>query len=170
MDDNNKYKYCYDINTKIIRVSINNPMDVWIWRECKTKQDYWYKIKTFLWTDTKTGYQIYKITINYKYYNLSRVIYKCFNNDWDIGDSGKNNFIDHINRNSLDNRIVNLRVLTNQQNQFNTNARGTCYHKYNNNWIAAIRINGKRYTKSGFKTEQDARNHYLILKQKHHII
>ena len=169
-DDNNKYKYCYDINDKIIRVSIDNPMDVWSWREYKTKPDDWFKIKVYLLTNPKTGYQTYKIHIDNKNYVLSRVIYKCFNNEWDITDNGKNNFIDHININSLDNRIVNLRILPHQQNQFNTNARGTCFQKNNNNWRAEIMISGKKISKSGFDTEELAHQHYLILKQKYHII
>ena len=169
-EDNNNYKYCYDINTKIIKLSINNPMDVWIWREYKTKPDVWFKIKPCLWTSPIDGYQTYKININYKKYTLSRVIYKCFNNDWDIEDSSQNNFIDHINNNSLDNRIVNLRILTHQQNQFNTNARGTCFVKNRNCWSAQLHINGKKISKSGFKTEEAAHQHYLLLKQQYHSI
>ena len=169
-DDNNKYKYCKDINGKRIRVSIDNPMDVWCWREFKTKQDYWFKINVYLLTHPKTGYQTYKIKINNKNYVLSRVIYKCFNNEWDITDNGKNNFIDHINNNSLDNRIVNLRIVTNQQNCFNTTARGTRFRKDNNCWKAQLCINGKMISKSGFKTEEEAHQHYLFLKQKYHII
>tara|TARA_R110002012_G_scaffold254961_1_gene434120 strand:+ start:225 stop:764 length:540 start_codon:yes stop_codon:yes gene_type:complete len=172
-DDNNKYKYCKDINDKRIRVSIDNILDVWYWKECKTKQDYWYKINVYLYTNPKTGYQKYNLMINGKTCVLSRVIYKCYNNDWDITDSGKNNFVDHINNNSLDNRIVNLRILTNQQNQFNRNTRGTHFRKDwnpHNFWTAGITINGKRICKSGFETEEEAHQHYLILKQKYHII
>ena len=168
-DDNNKYKYCYDINDKIIRVSIDNPMDVWYWKEYKSKPDDWYKFKAYLRIN-KNGYKRYVITIDTKKYILSRVIYKCFNNEWDITDVSQNNFIDHINRNSLDNRIVNLRVLTQQQNQFNRNARGTTFIVSDNCWRAQLRINGKRYTKQGFDTEELAHQHYLILKQKYHII
>ena len=167
-EDNINYKYCYDINTKIIRVSINNPMDVWSWRE-HLKVPYWFKIKVRLITNPKTGYQNYTIKINYKHYILSRVIYKCFNNKWDITDVS-NNIIDHINRNSLDNRIENLRVLTNQQNGFNTIARGTYFVKKRNCWTAQLCINGKIISKSGFDTEEAAHQHYLILKQKYHII
>ena len=169
-DDNNKYKYCDNINGKRIRVSIDNPMDVWCWRECKTKQDYWFKTNLILFVHPKTGYQKYKIHINRKQYALSRVIYKCYNSDWDITDRGKNNIVDHINNNSLDNRILNLRIVTHQQNLFNTNARGTSFNKYNNNWRAAITINDKMISKSGFDTEELAHQHYLFLKQKYHII
>ena len=169
-EDNNKYKYCYDINDKIIRVSIDNPMDVWSWREYKTQPDDWYKIQVSIWTSPKTGYQTYRVMINNKTCVLSRVIYKCFNNHWDIDDSSMNNQVDHINRNSLDNRIVNLRIVTNQQNQFNRkNTRGTTFHK-NNKWRAQIKINGKMIFKDGFETEEEAHQHYLILKQKYHII
>jgi len=170
-DDNNKYKYCKDINGKRIRVSIDNPMDVWSWKECKIKQDYWFKINVHLKTNPNSGYQNYTANINYKKYYLSRVIYKCFNNHWDIDDSSMNNQVDHINRNSLDNRILNLRIVTNQQNQFNRkNTRGTGFVARYNCWRSILYINGKDITKSGFKTEEEAHQHYLILKQKYHII
>jgi len=169
-EDNNKYKYCYDINTKIIRICINNPLDVWCWKHYKTKSDKWLKLKVYLWTNPKDGYQKYRITINYKNYTLSRVIYKCINNKWDIDDSSKNNIIDHKNNNSLDNRIENLRVVTQQQNGFNTNARGTTFNKKNNCWTAQLGINGKIKSKSGFKTEEAAHKHYLMMKKEYHII
>ena len=162
-DDNNKYKYCKDINGKRIRVSIDNPMDVWSWKECKTKQDYWFKINVY--------YQTYTANINYNNYALSRVIYKCFNNDWDITDVSMINYVDHINNNSLDNRIVNLRILTHQQNCFNRkNARGAYFRKDSNCWTAEIKINGKKISKSGFETEELAHQWYLMKKKELHII
>ena len=167
-DDNNKYKYCV-IDDKRIRVSIDNILDVWIWREYKSKPDDWLKLNPSICTNVR-DYQYYKIHIKPKNYTHSRVIYKCFNNNWDITDVSKNNFVDHINNNPLDNRIENLRILTHQQNCFNRNVRGTHFRKDSNNWKAKICINGKNITKSGFKTEEEAHQHYLILKQKYHIM
>ena len=169
MNDDSKYKYC-DINNKIIRISIDNYLDIWSWREYKTKDDVWFKIKPYLYTNPRNGYQSYKININYKLYTLSRVIYKLYNKNWDITDVSKNNIIDHINRNSLDNQIENLRNFTQQHNCFNRNARGTYFRKDANCWRAQLVINGKKKSKSGFETEELAHQHYLILKQKYHII
>jgi hypothetical protein len=61
--------------------------------------------------------------------------------------------IDHINGNGMDNRLQNLRSVTNSQNMLNpTNAtptnntsgrRGVYYDKSKSKWIAAIAIRGK---------------------------
>ena len=75
--------------------------------------------------------------------------------------------VDHINRNRSDNRIENLRIVTNQQNSFNTNSKG--YTKHRNAFQACITLNGNKYYKS-FKTEEEAHNWYLSQKEKLHII
>lgn len=58
--------------------------------------------------------------------------------------------IDHINVDSLDNRIENLRPATNQQNMSNRNLfknnksgyKGVCWHKQHKKWGVTIGING----------------------------
>ena len=67
-----------------------------------------------------------RICINKKHYALHRIIYKYFNEDWDISYS-HNNQIDHININSLDNRIENLRVVDSSQNQRNQKKKRKLY-------------------------------------------
>jgi len=60
--------------------------------------------------------------------------------------------IDHRDRNGLNNRRSNLRVCTHQQNLFNQTQRvntssiykGVSWRKDRQEWIAYIRINGKR--------------------------
>ena len=56
------------------------------------------------------------IIINIKAYKYHRVVYKCYNPEWDINDSSRDNSIDHIDRNRLNNNINNLRVVNNSQN------------------------------------------------------
>lgn len=59
--------------------------------------------------------------------------------------------IDHINRNTIDNRIENLREATHSQNCMNKNlyksntsgVKGVSFHKKTNKWAAGIRLNGK---------------------------
>ena len=156
------------INNKLIRIDKNNSMNVWSWRDwVKTKPPYWYKIKLTLQTNYN-GYKSYTIRINGKAYILSRVVYKAHNNDWDITDNSMNNFIDHINKNSLDNRIENLRILTNQQNQFNTNTKGYRWRKKANKWEAQIRVNGKTKYLGLFTEEEDAHQAYLNAKELYH--
>jgi hypothetical protein len=78
--------------------------------------------------------------------------------------------LDHINQNRQDNRISNLRMVTNQQNSFNTNAKGYYWHKKNKKWRSKIHVNGKRIYLGYFNTEIEARQSYLEAKKIHHII
>ena len=158
-----------DIDNKKLRINKNDSLDIYSWREYKTKPDDWFKIKIKLETQ-KSGYKKYRIYINKKYHGLSRIIYKAHNKDWDIIDNGKNNFIDHINTNSLDNRIENLRVLTHQQNQFNRNAKGYYWNKKLNKWRSQIKINGKVKFLGHFDNEEDAAIAYLKAKEIYHKI
>jgi len=78
------------------------------------------------------------------------------------------NIIDHINCNKLDNRINNLRSVTNQQNGFNRNPKGFFCNR--NKYRTAIVINGKRINLGTFNTEEEARQAYLDAKKIYHII
>jgi hypothetical protein len=57
--------------------------------------------------------------------------------------------VDHINRNKLDNRKVNLRIASRSTNVHNskipvtntTGIKGVCFHKQSGNWEASIIIN-----------------------------
>jgi len=113
-----------------------------------------------------------QININKKKYQLHRIIYKYFNEDWDITDTSHNNLIDHININPLDNRIENLRVATCSQNVRNQNKRKNCSSKYKgvcwdkecNKWLSAIRINNKTKHLGRFDNEEEA---HLAYKKKY---
>lgn len=77
--------------------------------------------------------------------------------------------IDHINGIRDDNRICNLREVTHQQNQWNTNAKG--YSKRpNGRWQVRIRIEGKESYLGVYDTEEEARKTYLDAKKLYHII
>ena len=157
------------INDKLIRINKNDALDIYVWRDCKTKPSYWFKRKATLHTDNK-GYKSYHFPINYNHYLLSRVVYKAHNNDWDITDTKKTNEIDHININPIDNRIENLRILTHHQNSFNRRAKGYCWNKRIQKWIARIRVNDKEVWAQSFTEEEDAKNAYLEAKSLYHII
>jgi len=72
--------------------------------------------------------------------------------------------IDHINHNGLDNQKVNLRVVTNQQNQMNRRLyrntssffKGVSRNKLNKLWQASIEYNGKSINLGYFEEEIDA--------------
>ena len=158
-----------ELSGRQIRVDSEDALNIYIWRELKTKPSYWLKIKPTIMTYQETGYKKYVIGIN-KQYILSRVIYKAHNPEWDITDGSSSNQIDHININSLDNRIENLRVLNNQQNNFNKEVKGYTWVKNNNKWRAMIAVNGKSIHIGYFTEEADARQAYLTAKEKYHIM
>ena len=76
--------------------------------------------------------------------------------------------LDHINRITNDNRISNLRIINNQKNHFNTNAKGYCWNNNANKWQSYICIN-KTIHLGLFDTEEEARQAYLQAKEKYHI-
>ncbi len=79
--------------------------------------------------------------------------------------------IDHINGIRNDNRIINLRSVTRQQNQWNRKtAKGYYFDKKNNKYNSQIYLNTKRIYIGSFHTEVEARNAYLEAKQKYHVI
>jgi len=72
--------------------------------------------------------------------------------------------VDHINRNPLDNRKCNLRIVTRSQNMMNTSSQigssskyiGVCFDKIRNKWRATINLNGKQIQLGEFNNEIDA--------------
>lgn len=136
--------------------------------------------------------------IGYKYDPLTGIIYGVSGKEirrqrkgyiqinadfWDIGYINGHHFawywvyghvdfeqLDHINRNRSDNRIENLRMVTNQQNQFNREPKGYFYHKVQKQYRAAIRVNGKLIDLGGFKTKEEAIKRYYDQKPKYHTI
>ena len=74
---------------------------------------------------------------------------------------------DHINRNSMDNRLENLRWSTIQLNNLNKSCRGFYYDKRDNKFIAQLNMNGKSKYLGSFKYSIDARKCYLAAKKKY---
>ena len=100
---------------------------------------------------------------------VHRIIYLAHNPDWDLTYS-QTNCIDHVDRNTSNNNINNLRVVTHQQNQFNRNAKGYHWNKCNKKWIAQLVINDKKIHLGSFKTEAEASTAYQSAKLIHHVI
>lgn len=75
--------------------------------------------------------------------------------------------IDHINRNPSDNRISNLRLLTNSENIANNGAKGYYYWKSRNKYVAQIMINYKKIHLGVFDNEYEAKKAYIEAKKIH---
>ena len=78
--------------------------------------------------------------------------------------------IDHIDLNRKNNKINNLRSVTQQQNNFNNTAKGYYFNSKLNKYQSQISINYKTKFLGRFNTEQEARQAYLDAKKIYHII
>jgi len=80
-------------------------------------------------------------------------------------------FIDHIDRNKLNNKISNLRETDPSKNQMNrSNVKGYYFCKRSNRYISIIMVNYKSKQLGAFKTEEEARECYLKNKKIYHKI
>lgn len=78
-------------------------------------------------------------------------------------------FIDHINGAGDDNRIANLRLVTQSENQHNQRkAKGCGWHKATGKWQARIRVCGRMKTIGYYATEEEAHAAYLAAKRQYH--
>jgi hypothetical protein len=102
----------------------------------------------------------------------SRFIWEFFNGPIPDGIQ-----IDHANRDPSDNRLSNLRLATNSQNQFNRKGHGK-YKKGVNyspsreytdkDFVARIQVEGKRIYLGRFRTEDEAHEAYKAASAKLH--
>jgi hypothetical protein len=130
----------------------------------KPRKGEYYEMKYFI---NNKGYKILKLNHEGKRkpYFIHRIIAYAYlgldiNNPIQV--------IDHIDRNILNNCVSNLRIVSQQENCFNTNAKG--YHKRGNKYHAQIKINEKRIHLGMFDTEAEASNAYQQAKLIHHVI
>jgi hypothetical protein len=79
--------------------------------------------------------------------------------------------IDHINRDKSDNRIENLRDISQAENRYNlSNVRGYYYNQQRGLYISYITKNKKTIMLGKYTNEQDARQAYLNAKKIYHVI
>ncbi len=142
---------------------------LWVLREMwgtkKMNPPYWVVLKG---ATQSCGYK--QIKINNTFYLYHRVVYFLHHQDWDIHDTSSKNTIDHIDRNPQNNNIDNLRVLTQQQNLWNSNAKGYNWDSNAKKWRAQICVNRKSIYLGGFSCEADANNAYQEAKLIYHKI
>lgn len=113
------------------------------------------KISSYAWTikrDEQNNFRVRCTSSEYKGKDLHRLLFSY---------DTKNFVIDHINRNPLDNRRINLRLTTHSVNSTNAKARSNSktgirgvYYRDERvgisrpSWVCEWSIDGKRYTKS----------------------
>lgn len=115
------------------------------------------------WITTCNGVQYKKMSFSHKTLYVHRMIYL-----WHYGKIVK--YIDHINGNSLDNRIENLREATQSQNCANqalkknntSGYKGVRFRKDTNRWTANVMLNGKNISFGCFDNPKDAYEAYKI--------
>ena len=98
------------------------------------------------------------VKIDGSYYMVHRVIWT-----WFYGDDPREMLVDHINQDSLDDRIDNLRLVTRAQNRRNSRLnrnKTSCPYRnvYPNNgkWIARVSIEGKLKSLGTYATPEEA--------------
>jgi hypothetical protein len=106
-------------------------------------------------------------SINSKRYMTARIIGYAYLG-LDINDTTQE--IDHIDRNSLNNNLSNLRIVTREKNMWNRNPKGYSFHKFSKKWFACINVNHNRIDLGYYDTEEEARQAYLEAKIKYHIL
>lgn len=121
--------------------------------------DKWIYVSNYDWYLSKNGYPVcYKLGK----INLHRYIYTCI-----LGCPPPSHlYVDHIDRNKLNNTNDNLRLVTAQENSFNkstkTNTKGVKKIS-ENNYSASITKNGKKHVINNISTEKDAANIYNMM-------
>tara|TARA_B100000780_G_C20701068_1_gene278727 strand:+ start:42 stop:518 length:477 start_codon:yes stop_codon:yes gene_type:complete len=99
-------------------------------------------------------------------YREHRLVYLLNNPDMD-----QSLQIDHINSIRSDNRIENLRTLTNQENQFNRpSTLGFFWSPIKQRYVAKIKVDYKSIHLGNYDNILDARAAYLRAKKKYHKI
>lgn len=95
------------------------------------------------------------ITVNGKKYFLHRFLMNIHEESYSI-----DKVVDHINGNSLDNRLINLRICTQKENSQNnrkeSNIRGVSWVKANKKWTARIMHDYQHFHLGNFDTYEEA--------------
>ena len=117
------------------------------------------------WVVNSSGYVVWKTTVKRKIYCLymHRVV-------MGLGDfKDDNRMIDHVNGNKLDNRKINLRLATIQQNIMSRGKikggslyKGVSWDKQSHKWVSQICYMKKRIKLGHFIRQKDAALRYNI--------
>lgn len=141
----------YEKNKNYVKVKLENTSNYFL---CDTED--WEKQKDFTWFES-AGYATAHKTINNKDVNVS------FHSEVMNREDGL--VVDHINRNRLDNRKCNLRVVTQRVNSLNrgvyknntSGITGVSKRKDTGRWSSRIVVNGKTICLGCYDTLKEAK-------------
>ena len=135
----------YSIENSFVKVKMTNCKETMI---CDFED--WEKFKNFCWSKGNTGYA--EARVDGKTTLFHHLVIEC----------EKGMVRDHINRNKLDNRKENLRIVTYSENNLNTSCRNkTGYRGISKNgkgFSASITVNGIKKHIGTYKTIEEAVN------------
>ncbi len=112
-----------------------------------------------------TGYNT--LNVKNKTFYRHRIMGMAFLN---LDVNNKSQVMDHINGNRIDNRLENLRIVSYQQNSFNSRAKGYYYDKCASKYRSQITVNGKNINVGLFKTAMEANQAYIEAKKIYHVM
>ena len=134
--------------------------------ECFVDDDKWHDLTYNMSWCYSNGYASTGIDKSGK--QLQRYLYEKYLPKKDIS----NLKIDHVNRNSLDNRMYNLEPVTNGVNGYNRETNNKWGYrgveKNGNRYIAVLRYEGQKYCTSSFETVEEAALAYNELAEKYY--
>ena len=149
-----------ELNGAKLRVYDDGRIERFGLKQWKLKEETWFELKGCISFNSKSNYKHHQTSINKKLYHTSRIVYLAHNQNWNIHDVSPNNSIDHIDRNTSNNHISNLRIATALEQALNRNttinAKGYCWDKHRQKWMAYITISKKTKFLGYFKTEEEA--------------
>jgi hypothetical protein len=122
-------------------------------------------------TGSKSANGYVRITIDYKQYYAHRLAWLYVHGEFPKKE------LDHLNKIKVDNRIINLRLATRQENMQNISTprsgttsgfRGVSWSKLAKKWKTYIKINGQAKHLGYFNTAEEASEVYLEAKRALH--
>lgn len=136
---------------------------VLVWKKCDFRSNAWngkYPGKHAITSDSGCGYRKGEVMGCTVY--AHRIAWAIVHGEWPSGE------IDHINGNSLDNRLVNLREASSSENSMNqkghkdslSGLKGAGWHAQRGRWVSSIFAKGKRYHLGLFDSPQEAHEAY----------
>ena len=108
---------------------------------------------------TTKGYRV--VRIDGRLYKEHRIIWVMNN-----GLIPNNCDVDHVDRNTSNNKLDNLRLVSRSLNNLNKDVKGVTYCKSRNKWIAQLRFQGKSILHKRFDSYEEALSVYQLTKDK----